>query len=56
MNNLSSYGGLVDAKIRASGKDLPVRSKSLKIITNDIAIIAEVHSLVVCRLPYPMVC
>ena len=56
MNNQSSYFGLVDAKIRASGKDLPVRSKSLKIITNDIAIIAEVHSLVVCRLPYPMVC
>ena len=26
MNNLSSYCGLVDAKIRASGKDLPVLS------------------------------
>ena len=26
MNNLSSYCGLVDAKIRASDKDLPVRS------------------------------
>ena len=25
MNNLSSYCGLVDAKIRASEKDLPVR-------------------------------
>ena len=25
MNNLSSYRGLVDAKIRASDKDLPVR-------------------------------
>jgi hypothetical protein len=24
MNNLSSYSGLVDAKIRASDKDLPV--------------------------------
>ena len=24
MNNLLSYGGLVDAKIRASDKDLPV--------------------------------
>jgi hypothetical protein len=24
MNNLSSYCGLVDAKIRASDKDLPV--------------------------------
>ena len=26
MNNLSSYCGLVDAKIRASDKDLPVQS------------------------------
>ena len=25
MNNLSSYSGLVDAKIRASDKDLPVK-------------------------------
>ena len=25
MNNLSSYCGLVDAKIRASDKDLPVQ-------------------------------
>ena len=27
MNNLSSYCGLVDAKIRASDKDLPVTNK-----------------------------
>ena len=27
MNNLSSYCGLVDAKIRASDKDLPVQSE-----------------------------
>ena len=27
MNNLSSYCGLVDAKIRASDKDLPVKKK-----------------------------
>ena len=26
MNNLSSYCGLVDAKIRASDKDLPVQN------------------------------
>ena len=26
MNNLSSYCGLVDAKIRASDKDLPVKN------------------------------
>ena len=29
MNNLSSYCGLVDAKIRASDKDLPVTLLSL---------------------------
>ena len=29
MNNLSSYCGLVDAKIRASDKDLPVNVKSM---------------------------
>ena len=29
MNNLSSYCGLVDAKIRASDKDLPVLSRSI---------------------------
>ena len=27
MNNLSSYCGLVDAKIRASDKDLPIQKK-----------------------------
>ena len=27
MNNLSSYSGLVDAKVRASDKDLPVKAK-----------------------------
>ena len=30
MNNLSSYCGLVDAKIRASDKDLPVLHDSTK--------------------------
>ena len=30
MNNLSSYYKLVDAKIRASDKDLPVKLRSLK--------------------------
>ena len=29
MNNLSSYCGLVDAKIRASDKDLPVQGLNL---------------------------
>ena len=28
MNNLSSYFGLVNAKIRVSGKDLPVNKTS----------------------------
>ena len=28
MNNLSSYCGLADAKMRASDKDLPVRVKA----------------------------
>ena len=28
MNNMSSYCGLVDAKIRASDKDLPVQKRS----------------------------
>ena len=32
MNNLSSYCGLVEAKIRASDKDLPVQIQN--IITN----------------------
>ena len=27
MNNMSSYCGLIDAKIRASNKDLPVRTQ-----------------------------
>jgi hypothetical protein len=31
MNNLLSYCGLVDAKIRASDKDLPVLGRLLKI-------------------------
>ena len=30
MNNLSSYCGLVDAKIRASDKDLPVQNMQLR--------------------------
>ena len=31
MNNLSSYCGLVDAKIRASDKNLPVKTKSFEL-------------------------
>jgi hypothetical protein len=35
MNNLSSYCGLVDAKIRASDKDLPVTTSEMIISTNN---------------------
>ena len=33
MNNLSSYCGLVDAKIRASDKDLPVNKLKFPLLT-----------------------
>ena len=36
MNNLSSYSGLVDAKIRASDKDLPVKQKSIKSVDGEL--------------------
>ena len=39
MNNLSSYFGLVDAKIRASDKDLPVQVQCLTFEINT----ANVH-------------
>ena len=35
MNNLLSYCGLVDAKIRASDKDLPVQVQSMKIPSSE---------------------
>ena len=38
MNNLSSYFGLVDAKIRASDKDLPVTELEFKFYKNEIKI------------------
>ena len=31
MNNLSSYCGLVNAKVRASDKDLPVKNQNIPI-------------------------
>ena len=40
MNNLSSYCGLVDAKIRASDKDLPV----LGIYKFGLNVEAEIHT------------
>ena len=42
MNNLSSYCGLVDAKIRASDKDLPVRPE-FKYLAKMLAIIRQVR-------------
>ena len=32
MNNMSSYCGLVDAKIRASDKDLPVHMLEMEVL------------------------
>ena len=43
MNNLSSYCGLVDAKIRASDKDLPVEFK-LPQLFNGLSTIRAVGS------------
>ena len=34
MNNLSSYGGLVDANIKASDKDLPVAENKFLVQVN----------------------
>ena len=38
MNNLSSYCGLVDARISASEKDLPVWYKSMDIRENEMSV------------------
>ena len=32
MNNLLSYCGLVDAKIRTSDKDLPIKKSAVKLV------------------------
>ena len=42
MNNLLSYCGLVDAKIRASDKDLPVPDNNVQ-LTKTITIAAGSH-------------
>ena len=47
MNNLLSYCGLVDAKIRATDKDLPVRSNVLSIQ------ILEYHTDLTYSVKYP---
>ena len=41
MNNLSSYCGLVDAKIRASDKDLPVLILLFSLILGDLGLAAK---------------
>ena len=38
MNNLSSYCGLVDAKIRASDKDLPVTDSRMRASDTDLPV------------------
>ena len=44
MNNLSSYCGLVDAKIRASDKDLPVfaevSSTEIELLISSVAVMS----------------
>ena len=44
MNNLSSYCGLVDAKTRASEKDLPVRMYVYSATTHRLFVIAKVNT------------
>ena len=39
MNNLLSYFGLVDTRIRASDKDLPVQ----KLLTAEVVLILDTH-------------
>ena len=46
MNNLSSYCGLVDAKIRASDKDLPVKKMSS---TTVLWMVFLVYTLIVIK-------
>ena len=47
MNNLSSYRGLVDAKIRASDKDLPTNGLSLFYVKNRIVHIQYILEYIV---------
>ena len=51
MNNLSSYCGLVDAKIRASHKDLPVLARDQKIVRRNIAAVLDERSLLITKGP-----
>ena len=56
MNNLSSYWGLVDAKIRASDKDLPTYNKSnlFKFSTQDSDLAHFVSRIEVCDKKLPL--
>ena len=42
MNNLLSYCGLGDAKIRASDKDLPVNGRKLELVSKEINHLAAI--------------
>ena len=41
MNNLLSYCGLIDAKIRVSDKDLPVQDRNIEQLAEGLAVEAE---------------
>ena len=49
MNNLSSYCGLVDAKIRASDKDLPVHKKQ-GIVNITWNLLAATKNSLICKI------
>ena len=54
MNNMSSYCGLVDAKIRASDKDLPVPHSNFDVCSDRdrLKILGENENTVFFKLTY----
>ena len=48
MNNLSSYCGLVDAKIRAADKDLPLQPFTTQSLGLNVCKVNPEHQLMVC--------
>ena len=54
MNNLLSYCGLVDAKIRASDKDLPVMVGFIQKMLVKFSIITEYDQNIVPELLFPV--
>ena len=52
MNNLSSYYGLVDAKIRVSDKDLPVMYKlSFDLYFKILLMVYKLNVMAICQMP-----